>query len=164
MKKLIIYLSIIVALFGGLYVLNVVAKGSTDNPYGIREGNLSPLTRAQFDDPHYQNIILPEQLESKLDEKGSGFVFFFKPDCPHCKATVPLLMPIVDELNIDMPMYNLLEFPEGWSDYNLDSTPTLVYYQDGKEIDRKVGGMEVTPGDGGWTKEQYTEFLKQYKD
>ena len=163
MKKLMIYLALIVAVFGGLYAINIAANGSTDNPYGIREGKLSPLTREQLDNPNYQNIILPDELETMLDEKKSGFVFFFKPDCPHCVATVPILKPMIDELGIDMPMFNLLEFPEGWSDYNLEYTPSLVYFKDGQEADRIVGGLEVEAGDGGYTKEQYTDFLNKYK-
>ncbi len=162
MKKLIIYLSIIIILFGGLYALNVVANGSTDNPYGIREGKLSPPTRAQFDNPNYQNIILPDELESSIKKGYDGFVFYFSPTCSHCVATVPVLVPLVEELGYDMPMFNLLEFDEGWSKYKIQFTPTLVAYKDGKEVDRMEGAIEVNAGDGGWTKEQFTQFFTTY--
>jgi len=163
MKKLIIYLSAIVVLFGGLYALNIAANGSKDNPYGIRESKLTGATRALLDDPNYQNIILPDELESKLNSKHSGFVYFFKSDCTHCLATTPHLKPMVDELGIDMPMYNLMEFTQGWAKYDLEFTPTLVYFKDGKKVDELVGGMEMIEGDGGWTKQEYLDFLNKYK-
>src|SRR5690606_38195671 len=94
MKKLIIYLSVIVVLFGGLYAINMAANGSSDNTYDIREGKLSPLTRELLNDPNYQNIMLPEQLETMLDNKQSGFVYFFSSSCIYCKQTTPLLKPL----------------------------------------------------------------------
>jgi thioredoxin 1 len=162
MKKLIIYLSIIVALFAGLYLLNYFANGSSDNPYGIRESELTASTRKQLNDPNYQNIILPDQLKSKLANKESGFIYFFSPDCPHCVATTPLLNPVADQYNVDLPKFNLLQFQEGWSNFNIQNTPTLVYYQDGVEVDRIIGGMELVAGDGGHPKATFEEFFKKY--
>ncbi len=162
MKKLIIYLSIIVALFAGLYALNYYENGSSDNPYGLRESELTSSTRKQLDDPNYQNIILPDQLKSMVANKESGFVYFFSPDCPHCVATTPLLNPIADQLDVDLPKYNLLQFNEGWRDYGIQYTPTLVYFQDGVEAERIVGGMEIDTGDGGHTKAVFEQFFKKY--
>jgi thioredoxin 1 len=161
-KKLVIYLSVIVALFVGLYVLNYYANGSSDNPYGMRESELSPSTRKQLTDPNYQNIILPDQMKSMLADKQSGFVYFFSPECPHCIATTPLLQPIADEHNVDLKMFNLLEFRKGWQAYNIEFTPTLVYYQEGVEVDRIVGGMELASGDGGSPKQAFQDFFKKY--
>lgn len=160
MKKIILYLSIIVLLFGGLYAVNVASSGSSDNPYGIREGKLTADTRKLLDDPNYQNIILPDELETKLDEGYSGFVYFFSSSCIYCKQTTPVLKPMADELGVDLPMFNLLEFPDGWRDYRIESTPTLVFYKDGVEADRIVGGVELEQGDGGVPQDVYREFLK----
>ena len=162
MKKVIIYLSIIVALFVGLYWLNYAANGSSDNPYGIRESKLNSATRAQLNNPDYQNIILPDQLKTMLDDKKSGFVYFFKSDCPHCIATTPLLNPMADSHGVDLQQFNLLEFPDGWETYQVEATPTLVYYKNGVEAERIVGGMEQTAGDGGIPKQQYDDFLAKY--
>ena len=163
MKKLIIYLTAIILLFGGLYAVNIAANGSSDNPYGIREGKLSPLTRELLDDPNYQNIIKPDELETLLDDKYTGFVYFFSSSCIYCKQTTPILKPLVDELGVDLPMFNLLEFNEGWADYKIQSTPTTVFFKDGVEVDRLVGGMETEPGDGGIPKDVYKEFFEKYK-
>lgn len=163
MKKLLIYLSIIVLLFAGLYVLNYYQNGSSDNVYGLRESKLTPSTRKQLDDPNYQNIILPDQLKSKLAKKESGFVYFFSPECPHCVATTPLLNPIAEQYDVDLPKFNLLQFVNGWQTYGIEFTPTVVYYKDGVEVDRIVGGMEITPGDGGHPQATYEQFFTTYQ-
>lgn len=165
MKKLIIYLCAIILLFGGLYAVNMAANGSSDNVYGIREGKLSPMTREQLNDPNYQNIILPKDLKTKLKDGYTGFVYFFSPTCIYCVNTTPVLVPMADEMGIDIPMYNLLEFQEGWSEYGIQSTPTLMYFENGKAVKPAlVGGIEITPGDGGWPQEDYRAFLQDPKN
>lgn len=164
MRKLIIYLSIIVALFVGLYALNYFANGSSDNPYGMRESELTSSTRKQLTDSNYKNIILPDEMKSMIDNKESGFVYFFSPECPHCVATTPLLNPIAEQYNVDLPKFNLLQFPEGWSTYNIEFTPTLVYYQDGVEVERIVGGIELVAGDGGHPKADFEQLLQKYNE
>lgn len=164
MKKLIIYLGVIVLLFGGLYAVNMAANGSSDNVYGIKEHKLNPKTREQLNDPNYQNIILPEELKTSLQDGYTGFVYFFSPTCIYCVQTTPILMPIADELGIDIPMFNLLEFQEGWTEYGIQSTPTLMYFENGQALQPPlVGGVEVTPGDGGWPQEAYRAFLQDPK-
>ncbi|MEB3100214.1 thioredoxin family protein [Ferviditalea candida] len=181
MKKLLIYLSVIVVLFAVLFVLNrtsTTTADNADNVYGIKASKLHPETREQLDNPNYQNIILPEQLKTELGKKGGLFVYFFSPTCPHCKLTTPVLMPIAKEMNVDVKQFNLLEFPEGWQEYNIEYTPTLVYYKDGKEIkrtqivdgkqvdllSRMEGGVEEHPGDGGYTEQDFRDFFNKYKN
>ncbi|WP_078549335.1 thioredoxin family protein [Litchfieldia alkalitelluris] len=142
MKKLIIFVSIIVVLFGGLafvttYSNSQKAKG---NPYG--KPTLNPATLSQLDDPLYQNQILPEELQERLDAGETLSVYFYSPTCPACQETSPILVPLTDELGIDLKKFNLLEFEDGWNDYNIEATPTVIHFVDGKEVKRIVGYQE----------------------
>ena len=40
---------------------------------------------------------------------------------------------------MNLVQFNLLEFEEGWNNYGIESTPTIVQYKDGKEVNRIVG-------------------------
>jgi thiol-disulfide isomerase/thioredoxin len=155
LKKIILFLVIIVALFAGIaYVTNMQNKEKAEgNPYGKDE--LNPATVDQLDDPNYQNLILPEELEKKLNNKEDVTVYFYSPTCPHCQKATPVLMPLADEMGVDIVQYNLLEFEQGWDDYGIESTPTLVHFEKGKEADRIVGFSEK----GG--EAAYKEFLEK---
>ncbi len=82
MKKLGIYLSIIVVLFGALYVVNQQANQAkygkyADNVYGIDPSKLHPETLKLLDDPNYQNIILPDALDKKIAAQEDFFPLLF---------------------------------------------------------------------------------------
>src|SRR5699024_11943785 len=62
-------------------------------------------------------------------------VYFYSPRCVYCQRTTPVLVPLTEELNIDMKKLNLLEFKDEW---DIESTPTLVHYEDRSE-ERRVG-------------------------
>lgn len=62
--------------------------------------------------------------------------------CQHCLSATPKINKITDDLNIILNQYNLLEFDEGRTKYNINSTPTLVSYKDGKEVDRIIGDQK----------------------
>jgi thiol-disulfide isomerase/thioredoxin len=144
MKKIIIFSAIIVALFVAMAVLTNMqnkAKIGENNPY--KTNDLKQATIDQLNDPNYQKIILPDVLEEKLDRKEDVTVYFFASDCPHCKVTTPILMPLAEEMGIDVVQYNLLEFQEGWNQYRIDGTPTLVHFEDGKEVARIDGSREA---------------------
>ncbi len=146
MKKLSIYLSIVVVLFALLFYVSQQsnkASSNADNVYGIPENKLHEETLKQLDDPNYQNIILPDQLASAMKEQGDLFVYFFASNCPHCQRTTPIIQPVVAESGIDLKMMNVLEFPETLQKYNIQSWPTFVHYKDGQEVSRLVG--EVSP-------------------
>jgi thiol-disulfide isomerase/thioredoxin len=143
MKKIIIFSAIILALFVAMAVVTNMqnkAKIGEVNPY--KTNDLQQATIDQLDDPNYQNIILPEELEEKLDNNEDVTVYFFASDCPHCKVTTPVLMPLAEEMGIDVVQYNLLEFQNGWDQYGIEGTPTLVRFEEGKEVARIDGSRE----------------------
>jgi len=142
MKKLIIFATVIVVLFGGLafltnYQNNQKAEG---NPYG--KAKLDPATTAQLDDPNYQNQILPDELKSQLDAGKTVTVYFYSPLCEYCNLATPIVAPLAEELSVDVKRFNLLEFESGYNDFGIQSTPTLVHYENGKEVNRVVGLQE----------------------
>lgn len=141
MKKVLIFLGIIIVLFGALaFITNYTnSEKSEDNPYG--KNSLKQSTIDQLDDPLYQNQILPEELDKKLSDGEDVFVYFYSPECIHCKNTSPVLVPLADEMGIDLKKYNILEFEQGWNDYGIESTPTVIKFEDGKEVDRIVGSQ-----------------------
>jgi len=138
-KKIIIFGSILLALFAAISFLTSYQqnKKAEDNPF--KKESLHPATIEQLDDPNYQNIILPDELDKKLAKKESVTVYFYSPTCPHCRDTTPVVAPLSKELGIDLKMFNLLEFEEGWDKYNIEATPTIVHYIDGKEVKRIDG-------------------------
>ncbi len=142
MKKVIIFLVIIIGLFAALFFVNKAQneEKSEGNPYG--KNTLHPETVKQLDDPNYQNIILPDELDKKLEAGEDVTVYFFSPTCPHCVRTTPVVAPLAKDMDVDLVQYNLLEFEQGWNDYGIESTPTIVQYKDGKEVNRIVGYQE----------------------
>jgi len=142
MKKLIIFASIIIVLFGGLAVLTTYQnnKKAEGNPYG--KAKLNPATTAQLGDPNYQNQILPEELKNKLEDGETITVYFYSPLCEYCNLTTPIVSPLAEELSIDVKRFNLLEFEDGYQDFGIQSTPTLIHYVNGKEVNRVVGLQE----------------------
>lgn len=139
MKKVLIFLAIIIVLFAGVAILTNMQNSEKvgDNPYG--KDTLHPETVALLEDENYQNIILPDELEQKLNDKEDMTVYYFQSTCPYCKEATPILSPLAEEMGIDLVQYNLLEFEQGWDDYRIQETPTIVQYKDGKETARITG-------------------------
>lgn len=143
MKKVVIFLAVIIVLFvavGFLTKMQNEEKVSEKNPYG--KDNLHPETIAQLDDSNYQNLILPDELEKKLDNKKDVTVYFYSSTCGHCKNTTPIVAPLAKDMKVDLVKFNLLEFDEGWNNYGIEETPTIVQYKDGKEVNRITGYHE----------------------
>ncbi|PCL90265.1 MULTISPECIES: thioredoxin family protein [Paenibacillus] len=156
--------------FGGVFVLLVAAlvflngQGEASDLYGGKKvSSLNPATQELLNDPNYQQIILPDQLKSKVDNKENFFVYFFASDCPHCRATTPELMPLADDAGITMHQYNLREYQEGWREYNIEFTPTLVYFENGIEKERMVGGLKPEGSSEGYSIDDFKQFLDKYK-
>ncbi|MFS0883318.1 thioredoxin family protein [Metabacillus niabensis] len=117
-----------------LYQQNIQSK---NNPFGKEK--LHPDTISQLDDPNYQNIVLPKELEAMNEKQEDFIVYFYSPSCVHCQSTTPLLMDIANETDTYIHQYNLLEFPDGWQKYGVTATPTLIHFKEGIEDERVVG-------------------------
>ena len=132
-------MAIVILIFAGIAILsNKQQTEKTDgenNPYG--KADLDPATVDQLDDPLYQNIITPDDLDEKLKKEESVTVYYFSPLCSHCKKTTPILMPVAEEMDHHIYQYNVLEFEQGWN--QIDGTPTLIHYKNGEETSRIEG-------------------------
>lgn len=144
MKKLLIIGAIIVVLFAAIIVLTNVSNNnklsSVNNPYGDKE--LKQETIDQLDDENYQNIMLPDELEAKITAGEDVNAYFFSPTCVHCQAFTPTLMPIAEEMGIDIAQLNVYEYDELWEKYDFKQTPTFIRFEEGKEVARFVGAID----------------------
>lgn len=144
-NKMIIVIGAVVVLFGALYFVvdykDHKVLDSSDNPYGKKK--LKRATIKQLNDPLYQNIILAEDLQKDLEEKEDVTVYFYSPTCSHCQETTPVLVPMTEELGVDMKKVNLLEEDRGTgkSMFDVTGTPTLVHYENGEEVARISGSQ-----------------------
>jgi thiol-disulfide isomerase/thioredoxin len=142
LKKIIVIAVVVAALLIAAIVYSDMSnrEKAAGNPYG--KATLHPATLEQLEDPLYDNLIMPEELQTRLENQEDMFVYFYSPVCEHCLATTPVLVPIADELGIDLKKHNVLEFSSSWDQYQIEYTPTLVHFVDGKEVGRLVGGQE----------------------
>src|SRR5690625_2441160 len=148
-------LGAIIILFVALYVVvdykNKQTIDHAGNPYG--KDNLKQETIDQLDDPLYQNQIIPKDLDDKLTNKEDVVVYFYSPVCVYCLETTPMLVPLAEELGIDIKKFNLYEFQDQKEKYNITGTPTLVYYENGEEVDRVNGAQ---------SEEMFRSFFEEY--
>jgi len=151
-----VYAAVVIVLFSSLYLLKYL---NVSELYGKPVSDLQPATRQLLKDPHYQNIILPDELDRRIESGEPTFVYFFSSDCGFCRETTPVLMPIAEELGVDLPQFNLVEFKDYYRKYNIVFTPTLAYFEGGKEVSRIEGGI----GAGGHSADDYREFLRNPK-
>lgn len=139
MKKLGIIAGVIVVLFASIIILTNISNKDKlkNNPY--KKDDLKPATIELLDDENYQNIILPDELESKIESGEPVVAYLFSSVCPHCKNFTPTLMETAQDLGVHIDQFNIYEFEDGWDDYNVEATPTLIYFNEGKEVSRIVG-------------------------
>jgi|SRR5690625_491664 len=139
-NKMLLIVSVIILLFVALYFVNNYKNKQAleigENPYGKEE--LRQETIDQLNDPLYQNIIVPDELDEKLANGEDITVYYYSPTCVHCQNTTPIVVPLVEELGIDLKKMNLLEFDK-MDYYQIEGTPTIIHYEDGEEVVRAVG-------------------------
>ncbi|WP_028394045.1 thioredoxin family protein [Bacillus cihuensis] len=139
MKKVIIFLVISIVSFGALAFANYYQgkKELVNNPY--EKEILKKSTINQLDDPLYDNQILPKDLKEKINNEDDIVVYFYSPECVHCQRVTPVIVPMAEQIDIDLKKLNLLEFENGWNEFSIEGTPTIIHYKKGKEISRLVG-------------------------
>ena len=94
MKKMMIFLVIIIALFAAIAIINNTQNKQKveGNPYNKEK--LEQATIDQLNDPNYQNLILPDELTADLKNKEDKTVYFYSPTCIHCQKTTPIVRTI----------------------------------------------------------------------
>lgn len=142
MKKLGIIGAAVVLLFVAIIVLTSMSNSDKleDNPYDT--DNLQQSTIDLLDDENYQNIIVPDDLQAKIESGEGVFAYMFSPECGYCMQFTPKLMAVAEQEDIHIDQLNVLEYGNGWTTYQLEYTPTLIYFENGKEVSRIVGDSD----------------------
>lgn len=152
-NKMMWIIIVIIVLFAALVFVitqkNKQAVDNNENPYG--KDTLKQETIDLLDDPLYDNIITPDDLDAKLDNEEDLTVYYFSPTCVHCQRTTPVVVPVAEDMDVDMKKMNLLEFDK-MDYYDIEGTPTIVHYEDGEEVDRIVGEQ---------SEEDFKEFFEE---
>ena len=132
----------VVLLFAAILVLTNMSNSDKmkDNPYDT--DNLQQSTIDLLDDENYQNIILPDDLQAKIDSGEGVFAYMFSPDCGYCMQFTPKLMTVAEQEDIQIDQLNVLEYQNAWTTYQLTHTPTLIYFENGEEVTRIVGDKD----------------------
>src|SRR5699024_5861940 len=151
--------------------------------YGDKK--LKQETIDQLDDPLYQNIILPTELERALKNKEDMTVYFFSTTCIHCINESPVVVPLVEELDIDMKKLKRLEYEIRFNKFNKETSLIEHLIEELENNNKKLNtieneealnefniqrtptiihyenGEEVTRFEGAAEEEQYREFFEK---
>ncbi|MBB4826513.1 thiol-disulfide isomerase/thioredoxin [Sporosarcina luteola] len=154
MKKLVAIGGVVIVLFVLIIVLTNQSNKMKlkNNPYGSKE--LEQPTIDLLGNKNYSNIVMPEELKEKIETGEPVTAYFFSPTCPYCMKMTPILMPIAKEKGIHVYQYNMLEFEEEAEPFGITGWPTLIQYEDGKEIGRIVGPQNP--------EQEINDFFKEY--
>lgn len=141
MKKLLAIVGIILVVFVLILVLNKQSNKDKlkENPYGT--DNLEQATIDLIGDENYNNIILPGKLQKDIEDGKSVTVYFFSPLCSYCREMTPIMMPLANEMDVDVQQFNVLEFGQEALVYDIEATPTMIHFENGEEVGRMVGGQ-----------------------
>ncbi|MCT4775874.1 MULTISPECIES: thioredoxin family protein [Exiguobacterium] len=94
------------------------------------------------------NAVTPEELETKISEEEEVVVYFWQTGCEYCEQVKPYVEPLIEEydaVSINLADHNV------WTTYGINGTPTMIRFQDGKEVGRVEGAV---------SEQQYETFFK----
>lgn len=130
MKKMIIFASICLLLFiTFIFITN-------------KENNTS--SKAVTKNDYYKNKITIDLLENDISNNKEKVIYFYQTTCFHCKLVSPIIVPMAEDMNINMQVIDLETYKEGWDKFKITGTPTVIHFKKGKEIDRIEGEQEET--------------------
>ncbi|MBJ8055866.1 thioredoxin family protein [Bacillus cereus] len=140
MKKILVVLSLFVIIFIGSKVYKEISYVQVDGEKTVyQKKNLHPKTVEQLEDKEYRNIIVPKKLEKLLSQEEYMVLYFYSSTCSFCKKATPKLNAVAKEENVNVYFYNLLEFDQGWDQFKIEQTPTVVVLEKGQELSRLEG-------------------------
>jgi len=94
------------------------------------------------------NAVTPDELETKISEEEEVIVYFWQTGCEYCEQVKPYVEPLIEEndaVSINLADHNV------WTTYGINGTPTMIRFQDGKEVGRVEGAV---------SEQQYETFFK----
>lgn len=130
MKKMLIFIIAIVSIFA-LIIILTNKETKNEKTTGTEQLN------------YYKKQITPEQLQEDLSSHKEKIVYFYKTTCPHCLRISPIVVPMAENMGINMQVLNLEEYKQGWDMFQIKGTPTIISYKDGKEVDRILGEQSL---------------------
>ncbi|MEG7965407.1 MULTISPECIES: thioredoxin family protein [Bacillus cereus group] len=138
MKKMLIFGGIIIVLFAAIFAVTQMEKknASTDEK------------------SYYSNKISLEDLNKNIEDKKEQTIYFYQTSCVHCQKVSPIVVPLAKDLNVDMKVIDIENLNEPWDKYNIQGTPTIIHFKDGKEVSRISGEQ---------SKDKFKEWFEQTK-
>ncbi|BCB35810.1 thioredoxin [Bacillus cereus] len=138
MKKMLIFGGIIIVLFAAIFAVTQMEKknASTDEK------------------GYYSNKISLEDLNKNIENKKEQTIYFYQTSCVHCQKVSPIVVPLAKDLNVDMKVIDIENLNEPWDKYNIQGTPTIIHFKDGKEVSRISGEQ---------SKDKFKEWFEQTK-
>ncbi|MED1558675.1 thioredoxin family protein [Bacillus paramycoides] len=130
MKKMLIFIIAIISIFA-LSVILTNKETKNEKTTSTEQVN------------YYKNQITPEQLQEDLSNHKEKIVYFYKTTCPHCLRISPIVVPMAENMKINMQVLNLEEYKQGWDMFQIKGTPTIISYKDGKEVNRILGEQSL---------------------
>ncbi|AAS39754.1 MULTISPECIES: thioredoxin family protein [Bacillus] len=138
MKKILIFGGIIIVLFAAMFaVAQMEKKNASTN-----------------EKDYYSNKISLEDLNKNIEDKKEQTIYFYQTSCVHCQKVSPIVVPLAKDLNVDMKVIDIENLNEPWDKYNIQGTPTIIHFKDGKEVSRISGEQ---------SKEKFKEWFEQTK-
>lgn len=138
MKKMLIFGGIIIVLFAAIFAVTQMEK---ENASTDEKG-------------YYSNKISLEDLNKNIEDKKEQTIYFYQTSCVHCQKVSPIVVPLAKDLNVDMKVIDIENLNEPWDKYNIQGTPTIIHFKDGKEVSRISGEQ---------SKDKFKEWFEQTK-
>ncbi|MCL2004536.1 MAG: thioredoxin [Planctomycetaceae bacterium] len=91
-------------------------------------GRIAELNSADFD-----TVVLQSDVPVVVD--------FWSPTCGPCRMIAPILEELAEENEGDASIVkiNAAQFPELLTQFGIDTLPTLLFFYQGKVVERMVG-------------------------
>ncbi|MGR3776952.1 thioredoxin domain-containing protein [Bacillus paramycoides] len=138
MKKMLIFGGIIIVLFAAIFAVTQMEKKNAST--GEKD--------------YYSNKISLEDLNKNIEDKKEQTIYFYQTSCSHCHKVSPIVVPLAKDLNVDMKVIDIENLNAPWDKYDIQGTPTIIHFKDGKEVSRISGEQ---------SKEKFKEWLEQTK-
>ena len=98
--------------------------------------------------------ITETNYPKEVEAKGLFILEVYSNSCPPCKAVAPIFSQVSEEFagKARFGKVEIHEQPELSDRLGVYATPTFIFFKNGEEVGRHVGGM---------TKEEMTQKIKQ---